>query len=659
MQNIAFEGANKMAFYAWDGTNITVKNCTLNNNSNGIYMWNVTNSLSDGNTITNTLNNGIKQLGRISTPTVITNNTVRNCGLYAGMAESGDGTNNGIFQDGNSSTIQYNRIDSIGYNGITFQGNSVTIANNYVTNFCMTKDDGGGLYTWSGGSTYTNRLVQSNIVINAVGAHDGTNGVASSHCIYLDGHAMNVSVLNNTMSQADGSGLFLNSGNNITATGNTMYNVPQAYLLNRMPGEPLLRNDIFTANICYPSTSNLFYWNGELNTPVVTDILSDMRAMFTRIDSNYYRNDLTAPFDWYYHLTNGGTFVDPAAQNFLQWPTYINGESHSKIISTGTIIFQYNASNASKTITLDAKYLGVDSTVYNGTITLAPYTSAILIKSGAIDVALKADAGTNISLIMPVNNTILKGTAVGAVIGYSWRKISGPSQFTIATPTSPSTAISNLSVGIYTFQLKVVNSAGDSALSIVNVTQSGLLPVKLIDFTAKNNNDKVNLQWQVASEINVSHYAIERSSNGQDFENIGALNANNLVNIQINYNFADNSPLKGTNYYRLVMVDIDGSIEYSKIVSVSVTNVVSFTLLNVVLSASNLNIKTTLNSNSQQVMHMIVADVSGRIIFTNEVQLQKGFNAIDKKIPAINTGIYYTKLFTDDLIITKTLLSTR
>jgi parallel beta-helix repeat protein len=321
------------------------------------------------------------------------------------------------------------------------------------------------------------------------------------------------------------------------------------------------------------------------------------------------------------------------------------------------IRFEYNTTNSPKTISLDAKYIGVDSTVYNGVVTLQPYSSIVLIKTGIIEAALKADAGTDITLLLPVNYTILKGSAVGTITSYSWRKISGPSQFSIASPSTPSTAISNLSVGKYTFQLKVINNAGDSALSIVTVTQSGILPVTLIDFTAKNNNDKVNLQWQVASEINVSHYAIERSSNGQDFENIGELNANNIADIQINYNFADNFPLKGTSYYRLVMIDIDGSIAYSKTVYVSVTNAASFTLLNVALSASNSNIKTIVNSNSQQVMQVILADVSGRIVYSTAIQLQKGFNVIDKKINTINTGVYYAKLFTSDQVITKTLLS--
>ena len=198
---------------------------------------------------------------------------------------------------------------------------------------------------------------------------------------------------------------------------------------------------------------------------------------------------------------------------------------------------------------------------------------------------------------------------------------------------------------------------GDSALATVNVTETGLLPVTLIDFSAKNNNDKIDLLWQVASEMNVSHYTIERSSDDQNYESIGQLAANDLANIQVNYNFADNFPLKGNNYYRLVMIDKDGTFSYSKTVSANVNNVPSFTLFNVALSASNNNFKINLTTNYQQKMQLVLADVTGRIIYTNQVQLQKGFNAIDKKIPAINTGVYSAKLFTEQLTVTKPVLS--
>ena len=828
LSNLSFEGANKIAVYSFNGNNITVKNCTLNNNGNGIIMWNVPNSLSDNDSVTNTLNNAIVQLGEVSSPTNITNNYVKNVGLLEGMSGNGPNANKGIWTSGDNTLIQNNHLDSIGYTGIYFNGSNVLVKNNFVENYCAKLDDGGGIYTFADLSK-TNRVIESNVVINGIGERRGrSENSAMTWGLYTDGASTNVVLKNNTVSKADGGGYLINSGVNLIATGNTFYDVPTGVQVNRFPGtatvlDPLNRNLRISSNIMYPTGSNFVYWNGRLNEPTPVDIQTDMRAIGS-LDSNYYRDDIRKPFDFYYHLTFGGTFVDPAELNLSAWQQFMNTDYHSNtfkkvagyainssigtntitngqftsnilntgfyspnsnfsiawdntskitgtgslkitnatsIISyglvttnvgqvtsghqylvrfkslgttygapinisfrqtnspystfdatyqygftsksitqqeflitmptTGTVTLQiqfsqesgttylddmefyevnatainpdsqvkfvYNAANTEITIPLGAKYLGVDSTLYNGSITLQPYTSAILIKSGILQTTLKADAGTDISLVLPTNNTVLKGSAVGTVISYSWTKISGPDQFTIATPNNPSTAISNLSTGKYTFQFKVINSVGDSAVAMVNVTETGLLPVTLIDFSAKNNNDKIDLQWQVASEINASHYTIERSGDYQHFESIGQLAANDLANIQVNYNFSDNFPLKGNNYYRLVMIDKDGTFSYSKTVSVEVKNVPSFTLFNMELSTGNSNLKINLTTNYQQKMQLVLVDVTGRIIYTNQLQLQKGFNAIDKKIPAINTGVYYAKLFTEQLTVTKPVLS--
>ena len=652
VENITFEGANETALVAANGSSIIVKNCIFNNNNNAIYIYNTNNSTTDGNIVTNTLNNGIDQLAAVSSNTTITNNTVKNCGLFAGMGKSGDAMYCGVHQSGITANIEYNRVDSVGYNAIQFDNSNISVKNNYVTNFCMTKDDGGGIYTWSGNGVYKNRLVQNNIVINAQGAPAGTEGTESAHGIYLDGHAMNVDVINNTVSSAQASGLFLNNGSTIKAMGNTIFNVPIAYNLNRMPNEPLLRGNIFTNNVCYPTMSNFFYWNGELNTPFITDIKSDMRAMFTNVDSNYYRDDIPAPFDWYYHTTNGGTFIDPFSLSFLNWQTYKGSDKNSKVV-TGTVIFKFNPSKTARTYSLDAQYLGTDSILYNGFITLQPFSAAALIKGGPVTIPVKADAGTNISLNLPTNYTSLKGTITGTATSYSWSKVLGPSQFTIVSPTSLTTSINNLVAGKYTFMLIVKGGSGDSSLAFVNVTVSSVLPVKLIYFSAQNDNTKLIIQWHTASELNVSHYIIQRSSNGETFKSLDQVLSNNLYNAKCSYSFDDKLPLQGLNFYRLAMVDKDGTINYSKIISASIKNASSFIVENIAFLRSNNKLKINLNSNCIQKMNIAIIDINGRISFSSNVLLQIGNNKIESNLQGYNTAVFYVKMITSNQFLTK------
>lgn len=90
------------------------------------------------------------------------------------------------------------------------------------------------------------------------------------------------------------------------------------------------------------------------------------------------------------------------------------------------------------------------------------------------------------------------------------------------------------------------------------------LPIKLLDFTASAEAEKVRLAWATAMEENFSRFIVERSNDGSVFEAIGELPGKgfNLYDIVSKYSFEDDFPLLGFNYYRLKAVDLDDSFEY-------------------------------------------------------------------------------------------------
>lgn len=77
------------------------------------------------------------------------------------------------------------------------------------------------------------------------------------------------------------------------------------------------------------------------------------------------------------------------------------------------------------------------------------------------------------------------------------------------------------------------------------------------------------LNWQTASEENNAGFDIERSADGETFEKIGYVAGNGTTVETSNYNFFDEHPINGINYYRLKQMDMDGQYEYSEIRSVS------------------------------------------------------------------------------------------
>lgn len=93
------------------------------------------------------------------------------------------------------------------------------------------------------------------------------------------------------------------------------------------------------------------------------------------------------------------------------------------------------------------------------------------------------------------------------------------------------------------------------------------LPVTLVSFTAALNNKKADLKWTTASEINVSHFVVERSTDGRNFSDAGLVFAYGNLTDKTNYSYTDDlsSAPNAIYYYRLRSVDNDGKNQYSEV----------------------------------------------------------------------------------------------
>lgn len=94
----------------------------------------------------------------------------------------------------------------------------------------------------------------------------------------------------------------------------------------------------------------------------------------------------------------------------------------------------------------------------------------------------------------------------------------------------------------------------------------GPLPVTLLSFAAEKAAATHLVKWITTAEINTSHFEIQHSANARDFALAGRVAAAGGNSIGASYSFTILHPWEGNNFYRLKMVDIDGSIAYSNIV---------------------------------------------------------------------------------------------
>lgn len=106
------------------------------------------------------------------------------------------------------------------------------------------------------------------------------------------------------------------------------------------------------------------------------------------------------------------------------------------------------------------------------------------------------------------------------------------------------------------------------AIKVSSSWDDAILPIKLLSFNVIDNNGHASLSWQTCEEVNMQEFQVEKSTDARTFTSIATVAAKNGP-CGTTYTYYDAKELAGTAYYRLKMVDKDGHISYSAIVSVN------------------------------------------------------------------------------------------
>jgi hypothetical protein len=115
---------------------------------------------------------------------------------------------------------------------------------------------------------------------------------------------------------------------------------------------------------------------------------------------------------------------------------------------------------------------------------------------------------------------------------------------------------------------------GSGALgSTIAVAQAGVvaapLPVELTSFEAKRSAANVLCNWVTANEQNSDYFVVERSADSQSYSALGKVASASNSTQTHTYSYLDAQPLAGTAYYRLRLVDKDGSESFSPVAVVT------------------------------------------------------------------------------------------
>lgn len=111
------------------------------------------------------------------------------------------------------------------------------------------------------------------------------------------------------------------------------------------------------------------------------------------------------------------------------------------------------------------------------------------------------------------------------------------------------------------------SNTGSYVLSPFQVECQKSLPVSLWQFTLARKAASVDLLWATASEKNASRFEVQRSTDAETWQVLGVQAARGESQSLVHYRLTDEHPLRGLNYYRLKMIDQDGTYTYSKVLS--------------------------------------------------------------------------------------------
>ncbi len=173
-----------------------------------------------------------------------------------------------------------------------------------------------------------------------------------------------------------------------------------------------------------------------------------------------------------------------------------------------------------------------------------------------------------------------------------------------------------------------------TSFSPFGVKSGARLPVELLYFYAEKEGDDVRLDWQTATELNNSHFDVEWSVDGFNFEKIGEVAGAGTTNDVQFYDFLHETPVRGENYYRLRQVDYDGKFVYTDILSVLFDEQQSFSF-NIYPNPAAHYLK--IEASEAGMMQMF--DVAGRLVVEQQLSV---FENID--ITQLPSGTYFIRM---------------
>lgn len=361
---IHFEGANKSAARFDTCNYVSVLNSKFNFNGNtAVDLRESDYANVSYDSVLNSLNNGI--VPRRNCDFMNVNfNYLKNTSKINGLGMGSEGAGIGIFSYGRNATMIGNIIDSTGYVPLYWQGVNAYVYRNWITNFGVNKDDGGGIYTYVGDGSAgfdSGSVVKDNAIINGIGDKYTSPG------LYLDANTNHTLYEGNFVWGGKYYAVLFLYPRHVKFTNNTIVNTSTGRgFYFAIGGAPT--RDTITGNVFYSTDSTQHAYSHYATS--INLLIEDGNYILRPLkDSGKYSVDE--------HLASYGKLGWVAATGYG-----VNDYGTPLGVTSAAPLIKYNPTFSDSTIALSGLYIGAKGDQHNNSITLSPFGSAILFKAG-------------------------------------------------------------------------------------------------------------------------------------------------------------------------------------------------------------------------------------------------------------------------------------
>lgn len=181
--------------------------------------------------------------------------------------------------------------------------------------------------------------------------------------------------------------------------------------------------------------------------------------------------------------------------------------------------------------------------------------------------------------------------------------------------------------------------------------QIQFLPVEWDEFYGKVESDRNVLHWSTASELNNSHFEIERSTDNLNFEKVGEILGQGTTFSSTEYLYNDRTRPFGTSYYRLKQVDLHGEFEYSG--TIALTHYAEGDLQALFPNPGKGHFKAVMNLKEATSVIIGVTDLRGANLWERVYEMGAGIQNVDIDLSDLPSGTYMISFTTAESIIAR------